>query len=73
MYYILELNNLIIISIKKGNRRNIKESKLSDSEIISISIVVGEILIIDSENVFFSLLIKIFFFELKLLYLENLY
>lgn len=37
------------------NRRNIKDSKLSDSEIITISIV-GELLTIDSEKVFFSLL-----------------
>jgi hypothetical protein len=37
------------------NRRNIKDSKLSDSEIITISIV-GELLTIDSEKSFFSLL-----------------
>ena len=37
------------------NRHNIKDSKLSDSEIITISIV-GELLTIDSEKSFFSLL-----------------
>ena len=46
-------NEIIPISIK--NRRNIKDSKLSDSEIITISIV-GELLTIDSEKSFFSLL-----------------
>ena len=37
------------------NIRNIKDSKLSDSEIIAISIV-GELLTIDWEKSFFSLL-----------------
>jgi hypothetical protein len=46
-------NETTPISIK--NRRNIKDSKLSDSEIITISIV-GELLTIDSEKAFFSLL-----------------
>lgn len=46
-----------IIPMTVSNRRNIKDSKLSDSEIITISIV-GELLIIDSEKVFFSLLKK---------------
>ena len=46
-------NDIIPISIR--NRRNIKDSKLSDSEIITISIV-GELLTIDSEKAFFSLL-----------------
>ena len=46
-------NNIIPIDIR--NRRNIKGSKLSDSEIITISIV-GELLTIDSEKAFFSLL-----------------
>ncbi len=46
-------NEIIPDSIK--NRRNIGESKLSDSEIISISIV-GELLGIDSEKSFYSLL-----------------
>ena len=46
-------NEIIPMSIK--NRRNIKDSKLSDSEIIAISIV-GELLTIDSEKSFFSLL-----------------
>jgi hypothetical protein len=46
-------NKTTPISIK--NRRNIKDSKLSDSEIITISIV-GELLTIDSEKAFFSLL-----------------
>ena len=46
-------NNIIPITIR--NRRNIKDSKLSDSEIIAISIV-GELLTIDSEKAFFSLL-----------------
>ena len=44
-------NNIIPIDIR--NRRNIKDSKLSDSEIIIISIV-GELLTIDSEKSFFS-------------------
>ena len=44
-----------IIPITVSNRRNIKDSKLSDSEIITISIV-GELLTIDSEKAFFSLL-----------------
>ena len=46
-------NNIIPIDIR--NRRNIKDSKLSDSEIIIISIV-GELLTIDSEKAIFSLL-----------------
>ena len=46
-------NEIIPMSIK--NRRNIKDSKLYDSEIITISIV-GELLTIDSEKSFFSLL-----------------
>lgn len=70
-YYIQELGNLTdlftsvfvivddiykeIIPINVSNRRNIKESKLSDSEIITISII-GELLTIDSENAFFNLL-----------------
>ena len=70
-YYIQEIENLTdlftiiytiiddvykdIIPISIRNRRNIKESKLSDSEIITISIV-GELLTIDSEKAFFSLL-----------------
>ena len=70
-YYIQELENLTdlftnifviiddvyneIIPIGIMNRRNIKDSKLSDSEIITISIV-GELLTIDSEKSFFSLL-----------------
>ena len=72
-YYIQELENLTdlftnifviiddicneIIPIGIRNRRNIKDSKLSDSEIITISIV-GELLTIDSEKLFFSLLKK---------------
>ena len=44
-----------IITITVSNRHNIKDSKLSDSEIITISIV-GELLTIDSEKAFFSLL-----------------
>ena len=44
-----------IIPITVSDRRNIKDSKLSDSEIITISIV-GELLTIASENAFFSLL-----------------
>ena len=44
-----------IITITVSNRHNIKDSKLSDSEIITISIV-GEFLTIDSEKAFFSLL-----------------
>ena len=70
-YYIQELENLtdlftnifVIIDdiyneiIPSGirNRRTIKDSKLSDSEIITISIV-GEFLTIDSEKSFFILL-----------------
>ena len=70
-YYIQELENLTdlftnifviiddiyneIIPIGIRNRRNIKDSKLSDNEIITISIV-GELLTIDSEKSFFSLL-----------------
>lgn len=70
-YYIQESNNLTdlftsifviiddiykeIIPLKIKNRRNILESKLSDSEIITISIV-GELLGIDSEKSFFSFL-----------------
>ena len=46
-----------IISISIRNRRNIKDRKLWNSEIITISIV-GGLLIIDSEKVFFSLLIR---------------
>ena len=46
-------NNIINTDIR--NRRNIKDSKLSDSEIIIISIV-GELLTIDSEKSFFGLL-----------------
>ena len=46
-------NEIIPISI--SNRRNINDSKLSDSEIITISIV-GELLTIDSEKALFSLL-----------------
>ena len=46
-------NNIIPINIR--NRRNIHDSKLSDSEIITISII-GELLTIDSEKAFFSLL-----------------
>lgn len=70
-YYIQEFENLTdlftnifvitddiyneIIPMKVRNRRNVKDSKLSDSEIITISIV-GELLTIDSEKSFFSLL-----------------
>lgn len=70
-YYIHEIENLtdlfttifVIIDdiynevtpIAIRDRRNIKDSKLSDSEIISVSIV-GELLTIDSEKAFFSLL-----------------
>lgn len=70
-YYIQELENLTdlftnifviiddiyneIIPTSIRNRRNIKDSKLSDSEIITISIV-GELLTIDSEKSFFTLL-----------------
>ena len=46
-------NNIIPITIR--NRRNIKDSKLSDSEIITINIV-GELLTIDSKKAFFGLL-----------------
>ena len=46
-------NDIILVGIK--NIRNIKYSKLSDSEIISISIG-EELLTIDSEKAFFSLL-----------------
>ena len=46
-------NNIIPDNIK--NRRNIGDSKLSDSEIIAISIV-GELLTIDSEKAFYNLL-----------------
>ena len=46
-------NEIIPMSIT--NRRNINDSKLSDSEIITISIV-GELLTIDSEKALFSLL-----------------
>lgn len=46
-------NNIIPIGIKYI--RNTKDSKLSDSEIIAISIV-RELLTINSEKVFFSLL-----------------
>ena len=44
-----------IITLNIINRRSIKESKLSDSEISTISIV-GELLIIDSKKAFFILL-----------------
>ena len=44
-----------IIPMSISNRRNINDSKLSDSEIITISIV-GELLTIDSEKALFSLL-----------------
>ena len=70
-YYIQEQNNLTdlftnvfviiddiyneIIPMSISNRRNINDSKLSDSEIITISIV-GELLTIDSEKALFSLL-----------------
>ena len=70
-YYIQELENLTdlftnifviiddiyneIIPICIMNRRNIQDSKLSDNEIITISIV-GELLTIDSEKSFFSFL-----------------
>ncbi|MEG2057262.1 MAG: IS982 family transposase, partial [Romboutsia sp.] len=72
-YYIQEVQNLTdlftiiftmvddiyndIIPKNIRNRRNIKDSKLSDSEIITISIV-GELLTIDSEKSFFSLLTR---------------
>lgn len=46
-------NEVILISIR--NRCNIKDSKLSDSKIITISIV-GELLTIGSEKAFFILL-----------------
>ena len=94
-YYIQEIENLTdlftiiytiiddvykdIIPISIRNRRNIKESKLSDSEIITISIV-GELLTIDSEKAFFSLLsreyIKLFpklEIELDLIELNEIY
>ena len=51
------------MSIK--NRRNIKDSKISNSEIITISIV-GELLTIDLEKLFFSLLKR----EYKVLFLR---
>lgn len=70
-YYIQEVENLTdlfttifvivddiyneIIPISITNRRNIKDSKLCDSEIITISII-GELLTIDSEKSFFSFL-----------------
>mgnify|MGYP003372448613 CR=1 FL=1 len=54
-------NDIIPISIR--NRRNIKDSKLVDSEIITISIV-GELLTSDSEKAFFCLLRR----EYKLLF-----
>jgi hypothetical protein len=71
-YYIQEVENLTDLFTNKcyliiddiynevtpigiRNRRNIKDNKLSDSEIITISIV-GELLTIDSERAFFSLL-----------------
>ena len=70
-YYIQKLENLIdlftdifvivddiyneIIPISIRNRCTIKDKKLYDSEIINISIV-GELLTIDSEKSFFSLL-----------------
>ena len=44
-------NEIIPASIK--NRRNISQIKLSDSEIITISLV-GEALTIDSENAWFN-------------------
>lgn len=72
-YYIQEVQNLndlftIIYTIVDDiyndiiptniiNRRNIKDSKLSDTEIIAISIV-GELLTIDSEKAFFGLLCR---------------
>lgn len=49
-------NEIIPVSIK--NRRNISDSKLSDSEIISISIV-GEAITVDSEKVWFYFVKKI--------------
>ena len=49
-------NEIIPSNIK--NRRNISESKLSDSEIISISIV-GEAITIDSEKAWFFFVKKI--------------
>jgi hypothetical protein len=48
-------NEIIPTSIK--NRRNISQSKLSDSEIITISLV-GEALTIDSENAWFNFVKK---------------
>ena len=48
-------NEIIPTAIK--NRRNISESKLSDSEIITISLV-GEALTIDSENAWFNFVKK---------------
>ncbi|MEG2057560.1 MAG: IS982 family transposase, partial [Romboutsia sp.] len=70
-YYIQELENLTdlftsifiivddiyneIIPISITNRRNAKDSKLCDSEIVTISIV-GELLTIDLEKAFLSLL-----------------
>ena len=50
-------NEIITSNIK--NRRNISDSKLSDSEIISISIV-GEAITIDSEKAWFFFVKKIF-------------
>ena len=68
-YYIQDLENLTdlftnifaiiddiyneIIPMTISNRRNIKDSKLSDSEIVTISIV-GELLTIDSEKALFN-------------------
>ena len=50
-------NEIIPCEIK--NRRNISDSKLSDSEIISISIV-GEALTVDSEKAWFYFVKKNF-------------
>ena len=68
-YYIQDLENLTdlftnifaiiddiyneIIPMTISNRRNIKDSELSDSEIVTISIV-GELLTIDSEKALFN-------------------
>jgi len=49
-------NEIIPASIK--NRRNISDSKLSDSEMISISIV-GEAIMVDSEKAWFYFVKKI--------------
>lgn len=71
-------NEIIPDSIK--NKRNISESKLSDSESITISII-GESLTLDSEKVWFYFLKKrnfevyflIFVIEQDLIRLKEIY